>query len=89
MVNALSSLLQLESMPTTGDSPLVKRETTKFDDWPLKLGPHLIGAKTRKVQVSFVCIIDVLFLAFKILKAIKENSSIFTKRTTILFLETL
>ena len=37
-------------MPTSGGSPLVKKETTKFDDWPLDLGPHFTSAKIRKVQ---------------------------------------
>ena len=32
----------------------MKRETTEFDDWPLELGPHLIGAKARKIRV-FIC----------------------------------
>jgi hypothetical protein len=30
--------------------PLVERETTEFDDWPLELGPHLTGAEARKVR---------------------------------------
>ena len=25
-------------------------ETTEFDDWPLKLGPHLTSAKARRVR---------------------------------------
>ena len=29
----------------------MKRITTKFDDWPLELGPHLPGAKAVKVRV--------------------------------------
>ena len=37
-------------MPPPGGFPLVKRETTKFDDWPLELGPHLTGANVRKVR---------------------------------------
>ena len=27
--------------------PLVEKETTKFDDWPLELGPHFTGAEAR------------------------------------------
>ena len=29
---------------------LKKKDTTKFDDWPLELGPHLTSAKVRRVQ---------------------------------------
>ena len=29
----------------------MERESTKFDDWPLELGPHLIGAETWKIRV--------------------------------------
>ena len=32
----------------------MERETTKFDDWPLELGHHLIGAETQKIRV-FIC----------------------------------
>jgi hypothetical protein len=30
--------------------PLVERETTEFDDWPLELGPHLTGVEARKIR---------------------------------------
>ena len=28
----------------------MKKETTKFDDWPLELGPHFTSTKARKVR---------------------------------------
>ena len=28
----------------------MERETTKFDDWPLELGPHLTGVEVQKVR---------------------------------------
>ena len=28
----------------------MERETIKFDDWPLELGPHVIGAEARKIH---------------------------------------
>ena len=37
-------------MPASGSSPLVERETTEFDDWPLELGPRLTVAEARKVR---------------------------------------
>ena len=37
-------------MLAPGGSLLVEKETTKFDDWPLELGPHLTGAEARKVR---------------------------------------
>ena len=37
-------------MPTSGGAPLVERGTTKFDDWPLELGPHLTCVEARKVR---------------------------------------
>ena len=37
-------------MPILGGFLLVEKETTEFDDWSLKLGPYLTGAKTQKVQ---------------------------------------
>ena len=42
-------------MPALGGFPLVKRKTTKFDDWPLELGPHLTSAEARKVR-AFICL---------------------------------
>ena len=50
MVNAPSSQLQLKSVPTSGGSPLVERETTKFDNWSLELGLHLTSVEARKVR---------------------------------------
>lgn len=29
---------------------MMEKETTKFDDWPLDLGPHLTRAEGRSVQ---------------------------------------
>lgn len=37
-------------MPACSGAPLVKKETTEFDDWPLELGPHLTGAEARRVR---------------------------------------
>ena len=37
-------------MPALGGFPLVERETIEFDNWPLELGPHLIGIEARKVR---------------------------------------
>ena len=37
-------------MPTPGGSPLVDREITEFDDWPLELGPHLTCVEAQKIQ---------------------------------------
>ena len=37
-------------MPALGGSPLLEKETTKFDDWPLELGPHLTSVEVRKVR---------------------------------------
>ena len=42
-------------MPILGGSPLVERETTKFEDWPLELGPHLTGAEAQKIR-AFICL---------------------------------
>jgi hypothetical protein len=50
----------------------VERETTEFDDWPLELGPHLIGVEARKVRAFIARTVGVLLLAFMILKVIKE-----------------
>ena len=41
-------------MPASSGALLVKMETTEFDDWPLELGPHLTGAKARRVR-AFIC----------------------------------
>ena len=38
-------------MPTSCGFPLVERETTQSDDWPLGLGPHLIGVEAQKIRV--------------------------------------
>lgn len=32
----------------------MERETTKFDDWPVELGPHLTGVEVPKIQ-TFIC----------------------------------
>ena len=32
-------------MPTSRGSPLVERETIKFDDWPLEIGLHFTGVE--------------------------------------------
>ena len=32
----------------------MERETTKFHEWPSKLGPHFIGVEIRKVK-AFIC----------------------------------
>ena len=37
-------------MPAPCGFLLVERETTKFDDWPLELGPHVIGIEAWKVR---------------------------------------
>ena len=37
-------------MPGSGGSLSVERETTKFDDWPLELCPHIIGIEVWKVR---------------------------------------
>ena len=37
-------------MLVPGGSPLVKRETTKFDNWPLELSPHLSGTEAQKIR---------------------------------------
>ena len=37
-------------MPTPGGFPLLKKETTEFDDWPLELGPYLTNAEARKIR---------------------------------------
>lgn len=37
-------------MPASSGSPLVEKKTTEFDDWPLQLGLHIIGAETQKVR---------------------------------------
>jgi hypothetical protein len=63
---------------------LGKKETTKFDDWPLELGPHFTGVETQKYDGLFAYIVNALTLAFKILMAIKENPATFSLRTTIL-----
>ena len=41
-------------MPACSGTLSVRMETTKFDDWPLELGPHLIGAEARTVR-AFIC----------------------------------
>ena len=85
MVNIPSSHLQLQSVPALGGSPLKERETTMFDDWPLELGPHLIDAEARKVRAFIRSYHRCFYLAFKILKVIKENPSTFSWRLTIAF----
>ena len=40
--------LMMYSGAQPGGSPLVERETTKLDNWPLELGPHLTTAETQK-----------------------------------------
>ena len=35
-------------------SSLVERETTKFDDWSLELGPHLTSVEIQRVR-AFIC----------------------------------
>lgn len=37
--------LQLKAMLMCSDFPLVKKETTKFVNWPLDLGPYLIDVE--------------------------------------------
>ena len=41
-------------MPACSGTPLVKVETTEFDNWPLELGPHLTGAEAQRVR-AFIC----------------------------------
>jgi hypothetical protein len=31
-------------------NPSMEKETTKFDDWPIEVGPKLTGAEARKVR---------------------------------------
>ena len=37
-------------MPALSGSPMVEKESTEFDDWPLDIGPHLTGAEARRVR---------------------------------------
>jgi len=32
------------------DVPLIKKVTIEFDDWPLELGPNLMGIEAWRVQ---------------------------------------
>ena len=34
--------------------PFKKRDTTKFDNWPLELGPHITGVEAQRVRI-FIC----------------------------------
>jgi hypothetical protein len=38
-------------MSTLVMDTLKKRDTTKFDDWPLELGPHLTSAEAQSMQI--------------------------------------
>lgn len=60
------------------------KETTKFDDWPLELGPHLTDAEAQTVLAFSRLYWRCFTLFFKILEATKENPSTFIWRTTIL-----
>jgi hypothetical protein len=60
-------------------------ETTEFDDWPLELGPISQVLRHGRYERLSVRTLSVLFLAFKTLKVIKENPSIFNWRMTITF----
>ena len=53
MVNGPASV-PLEDVPASGGSSSIEMETTKFDDWPFELGPHLTSAEARKVR-AFIC----------------------------------
>jgi hypothetical protein len=60
-------------MPTSGGSCLVERETTKLDDWPLEIGPHLTSDEARKVQM-FICLYRRCFaLSLQDLEGYKRN----------------
>ena len=52
-------------MSACSGAPLVKVETTKFNDWPLELGPHLTRPKYEGYGILFARIVVVLPLASK------------------------
>jgi hypothetical protein len=60
-------------MPTLSGSPLVERDTIKIDDWPLELGPHLIGAKAQKTRVFIRSYCRCFAFIFQDLKSYKEK----------------
>ena len=49
-------------------------ETTKFDDWPLELGPHLTGAEARKVQAFIYSYHRCFAFSLQDLEGYKEKS---------------
>ena len=76
-------------MPTLDGSPLVKRETTKFDDWPLALGFHLTGAEARKVRAFIRMYHRYFIFSLDDIEGYKRNPSTFSWRTTNPFLTDL
>ena len=64
----------------------MKKETTDFDDWPIKVGPkNILVPKHKRYVHLFALTVIILPLVFMILKDIKVNMFVFNSRTAILF----
>lgn len=70
-------------------APLMKKETMDFDDWPIKLGPHLIGDEAQGYGLLFARITIIFPLNLRTLKAIEAKLFTFSLRTIIQFFDSL